>query len=145
MGSVFGQSGSPRALDHLEVLLPVRLDALFPGVAGGEEIFQVVLRHVVSHDLILAEKDNDMQSRARLATGTNGVHSRLESETMREIAPRIVVDERIASGKPVIRGTRVPVALVVGKLAGGMTAALVAQEYELDPQDPLAVLSFAGG
>lgn len=35
---------------------------------------------------------------------------------MREIVPRIVVDERIGSGKPIIHGTRVPVALVVGKL-----------------------------
>lgn len=62
---------------------------------------------------------------------------------MREIAPRIVVDERIASGKPIIHGTRVPVALVVGKLAGGMTAAEVAEEYELDPQDVFAALSYA--
>jgi uncharacterized protein (DUF433 family) len=38
-----------------------------------------------------------------------------------EIAPRISVDERIRFGKPVITGTRVPVDLVLGKLAGGMT------------------------
>ena len=38
-----------------------------------------------------------------------------------EIAPRISVDERVRFGKPVIAGTRVPVDLVLGKLAGGMT------------------------
>lgn len=38
---------------------------------------------------------------------------------MKEIAPRIVVDERVRFGKPVIKGTRVLVELVVGKLAGG--------------------------
>lgn len=62
---------------------------------------------------------------------------------MREIAPRIVVDERVAFGKPVIRGTRVPAALVLGKLAGGMSMAEVAAEYELEREDLLAVLSYA--
>jgi len=38
-----------------------------------------------------------------------------------EIAPTISVDEKISFGKPVITGTRVPVDLIIGKLAGGMT------------------------
>jgi len=62
---------------------------------------------------------------------------------MKEIAPRIAVDSGVAFGKPVIRGTRVPVAVVVGKLAGGMSAGEVAQEYELAPEDILAALSYA--
>ena len=62
---------------------------------------------------------------------------------MKEIAPRIAVDEQIAAGKPVILGTRVPVALVVSKLAGGMTPAEVTMEYELQPEDILAALSYA--
>ena len=32
---------------------------------------------------------------------------------------RIVIDPNICHGKPVIRGTRVPVTVVVGSLAGG--------------------------
>jgi uncharacterized protein (DUF433 family) len=32
-----------------------------------------------------------------------------------EIAPKIVVDEKIRFGKPVIKGTRVPVYLILGK------------------------------
>lgn len=62
---------------------------------------------------------------------------------MRELAPRIVVDEEVAFGKPVIRGTRVPVALVIGKLAGGMSSAEVAEEYEIEREDILAALSYA--
>lgn len=62
---------------------------------------------------------------------------------MREIAPRITVDQEVAFGKPVIQGTRVPVALVVGKLAGGMTPGEVAEEYELEQEDVLAALSYA--
>jgi len=38
-----------------------------------------------------------------------------------EIAPRITIDEKVRFGKPVIKGTRVPVDLIVGKLAGEMT------------------------
>jgi uncharacterized protein (DUF433 family) len=62
---------------------------------------------------------------------------------MRELAPRITVDEKVAFGKPVIQGTRVPVALVVAKLAGGMSIAEVSEEYELELQDVLAALSYA--
>ncbi len=32
---------------------------------------------------------------------------------------RIVVDPNVCHGKPVIRGTRTPAAIVVGSLAGG--------------------------
>ncbi len=37
-----------------------------------------------------------------------------------EIAPRISVEEKVRFGKPVITGTRVPVDLILGKLAGGV-------------------------
>ena len=36
-----------------------------------------------------------------------------------EIVPRISVDENVRFGKPVITGTRVPINLILGKLAGG--------------------------
>ncbi|MFQ5507113.1 MAG: DUF433 domain-containing protein [Planctomycetota bacterium] len=62
---------------------------------------------------------------------------------MREIAPRIVVDEGVQFGRPVVRGTRVPVELVVGKLAGGMTVEQVMSEYELTREDILACLAYA--
>lgn len=62
---------------------------------------------------------------------------------MKEIAPRITIDQNVAFGKPVVQGTRVPVALLVGKLAGGMTVGEVAEEYEVEPADVLAALSYA--
>lgn len=62
---------------------------------------------------------------------------------MREIAPRIVVDERVRFGRPVIQGTRVPVELVVGKLASGMTVDDVADEYGLTREDVFAALAYA--
>jgi uncharacterized protein (DUF433 family) len=60
-----------------------------------------------------------------------------------EIAPRISVDEKIRFGKPVISGTRVPVDLIMGKLAGGMTYEEVMAEYEITREDILAVLDYA--
>ncbi|MFA5786280.1 MAG: DUF433 domain-containing protein [Actinomycetota bacterium] len=62
---------------------------------------------------------------------------------MTEIAPRITVDEKVRFGRPVIRGTRVPVELVVGKLASGMTVERVAEEYGLSREDVLAALAYA--
>lgn len=62
---------------------------------------------------------------------------------MRELSPRITVDQGVAFGKPVIRGTRVPVALVIGKLAGGMPVSEVAAEYDLEEPDIYAALAYA--
>lgn len=62
---------------------------------------------------------------------------------MNEIAPGLVVDKAVRFGKPVLRGTRVPVEVVVGKLAGGMTKEEVAAEYELEPAAVLAALAYA--
>ncbi len=57
---------------------------------------------------------------------------------------RIAIDDTICHGKPVIRGTRVPVALVVGSLAGGMSYEEVQTDYEITREDILAALRFAG-
>ena len=56
---------------------------------------------------------------------------------------RIIIDPEIQHGKPVIRGTRVPVTRIVGGLAGGMTVEEIIREYDIDEQDVLAALSFA--
>lgn len=62
---------------------------------------------------------------------------------MVEIAHRIVLDQHVQFGRPVIKGTRVPVDLVIGKLAGGMGYEEVIAEYELTREDILAALDFA--
>ena len=61
----------------------------------------------------------------------------------KEIAPRIVVDPEVRVGKPVIKGTRVPVELVVAKLGGGMSIEEVMAEYGLEREDILAALKYA--
>ena len=60
-----------------------------------------------------------------------------------EIAPGIIVDVNICSGKPVIKGTRIPVEIIIGKLAGGMTYEEVIDEYGITRKDILASLNYA--
>lgn len=60
-----------------------------------------------------------------------------------EIAIGITVDQNIRFGKPVIKGTRVPVDLILGKLAGGMTYEEVMTEYGLTKDNILAALKYA--
>jgi len=60
-----------------------------------------------------------------------------------EIAPRIVVDPGVRLGKPVIQGTRLPVHLVISKLAGGMKPEEIAEEYEITLEDIQAALRYA--
>jgi len=57
---------------------------------------------------------------------------------------RVVIDPNVCHGKPVIRGTRTPVAIVVGSLARGMSFEEVQREYDLTPEDIRAALKFVG-
>lgn len=57
---------------------------------------------------------------------------------------RIVRDPKIMFGKPVIKGTRIPVELVLRKLAGGMTEQdIIAHHSHLTIEDIRAAMAFA--
>jgi uncharacterized protein (DUF433 family) len=56
---------------------------------------------------------------------------------------RIVINPKVCHGKPVIEGTRVPVATIVGSLAGGMTYDEVIREYGIELEDIRAALRYA--
>jgi uncharacterized protein (DUF433 family) len=60
-----------------------------------------------------------------------------------ELYPGVVSDPNILGGKPVIKGTRVPVSLVLGKLAGGMSVEEVMYEYYLNLEAVRAALGYA--
>ena len=57
-----------------------------------------------------------------------------------EIAPRVTVEPNVAHGAPVIAGTRVPVSIVIGSLADGMSNEEVMREYQLSREDIRAAL-----
>lgn len=56
---------------------------------------------------------------------------------------QIAIDPGVLGGKPVIRGTRVPVEIVVGSLAGTMSVADVCEQYRLSPEQVKAALAYA--
>jgi uncharacterized protein (DUF433 family) len=57
---------------------------------------------------------------------------------------RIVVDADVLVGKPVVKGTRISVELVVDLLARGYTKEHILQQYDhLTPEDVQACLAYA--
>lgn len=62
---------------------------------------------------------------------------------MEDLAPRITLDPKTRGGKPVIKGTRVPVSTVVAHLASGWDYDRVMREFGLERADILAALQYA--
>jgi uncharacterized protein (DUF433 family) len=60
-----------------------------------------------------------------------------------EIAPGITIDTEVRHGKPVIKGTRVPVSLVLGQLSAGVTHAEIEAEYGVTEEGIKAALLYA--
>lgn len=57
---------------------------------------------------------------------------------------RITMDPKVMVGKPVIRGTRIPVELIVRMLAQGIPEGDILREYpRLEPEDIRAALTYA--
>ena len=56
----------------------------------------------------------------------------------------IVSDSQILRGKPCIKGTRIPVALILGYLAAGRDAVVIREEFpDLTADDVMACLDYA--
>ncbi len=62
---------------------------------------------------------------------------------MKEITLGITIDPNVRFGKPVIKGTRVPVDLVIKELGAGMTTEEVKREYDINEEQIRAVLRYA--
>ena len=61
-----------------------------------------------------------------------------------ESKQRVTLDPRAMTGKPVIRGTRIPVEIILRMLAQGISEAEIRKEYpRLQPQDIRAALAYA--
>ena len=65
-------------------------------------------------------------------------------EERREWRSRIVADASVLTGKPVIKGTRISVELVMDLLAGGYTTGQIREQYDhLTLDDIHACLAYA--
>ena len=61
-----------------------------------------------------------------------------------QIQQRVAVDPRVMAGKPTIRGTRIPVELIVRMLAQGIEEDVILDEYpNLASEDIRAALAYA--
>jgi uncharacterized protein (DUF433 family) len=67
----------------------------------------------------------------------------LEEWMAREVFPGITIDPRVVHGRPVVAGTRVPVEVVVGVLAGGSSFEDVMTDYHLTDEQIRAALAYA--
>jgi len=56
---------------------------------------------------------------------------------------RIAIDPKIMGGKPVIKGTRVPIQTIIAFLAGGEEVAVVCDELDITEEDVRAALAYA--
>ena len=64
--------------------------------------------------------------------------------TLEGLSSRIVIDSEVLSGKPVIKGTRIPVYLIIELLANGLTEKEVLRQYPtLKKEDIKAALLYA--
>jgi uncharacterized protein (DUF433 family) len=63
---------------------------------------------------------------------------------MGEVMDRIVIDSEVLSGKPVIKGTRIPIYLIIELLGNGVTEKEVLRQYPtLKKEDVKAALLYA--
>lgn len=56
---------------------------------------------------------------------------------------RVIIDPKIMHGKPIIKGTRVPVDVILGALIGGMAYDEIEQEYGVKREDIIAAIEYA--
>ena len=56
---------------------------------------------------------------------------------------RITSNPKIMHGKPVIKGTRVPVDVILGSLVGGMSYEEIEKEYGVKRVDVIAAIEYA--
>lgn len=57
---------------------------------------------------------------------------------------RVSIDPDIRHGEPCIRGTRVPIAVILGSLADGLSGEEIQQAYpQVTPEDIRAALAYA--
>ena len=61
-----------------------------------------------------------------------------------KLLERIEIDPRVCNGKPVIKGTRIPVTLILERIAEGMSWEFITTSYpELTKEDIQAALYYA--
>jgi uncharacterized protein (DUF433 family) len=67
-----------------------------------------------------------------------------QTHSFDQLLERIAVNPKVMVGKPIIRGTRIPVELIVKMMAQGISEKEILEEYpRLAPEDLKAALAYA--
>ena len=61
----------------------------------------------------------------------------------KEVFPGVTIDPLVVHGRPVVAGTRVPVEVIVGELAGGSSFDDIMQDYHLTDEQIRTALAYA--
>ena len=124
------------------VELPAAIRPLLEAEArehGFESVADYIAALVRANSPVEAE---DPELETALLDGLDSGESRQESPM--SATDRIVIDPTVMLGKPVIRGTRIPVELIVRKMGEGATEADLLDAYPaLTSADIRAALSYA--
>lgn len=123
---------------------------------SGETVGRVpgLLRHLAKEDPVsLDEMDEGIQrllgQTHKGGMGDENCYTSRVEETMqqpsqRELLRRIRMDPEVMLGKPVIRGTRITVEILLERLASGASMEQILTEYpDLHREDILAALAYA--
>jgi uncharacterized protein (DUF433 family) len=70
-------------------------------------------------------------------------NTREDSAMAKEVFPGITVDPQVVHGRPVVAGTRVPVEVVTGALAGGSSFDEVQADYHVTIEQIQSALAYA--
>ena len=62
----------------------------------------------------------------------------------KDIMERIVVNQKVMTGKPVIKGTRVTVYEIINRIAQGQSFEEIEEDLEIGRDDIKAALTYAG-
>src|SRR5262249_2591475 len=118
---------------------PAGAAAAAAGIAAAPEVRRPGLGLRTKGSLTLGIESHESDP-GRQCPAPSRASARVQSPAMHE---RIVVNPKVCHGKPVIKGTRVPVVVIVGSLAGGMTYEEVMREYGIELEDIHAALRYA--
>ena len=62
---------------------------------------------------------------------------------LQNVYPSIISDSEILGGETIIKGTRIPVSLILGHLASGMSVDELVYEYDLVKENIYSALAYA--
>ncbi len=101
----------------------VEVTTVLQELASGTEFSTLEREYGVSHDGVLAALAYACEIVSEEPQARHG--------SLVEVSPGVTIDPEVRFGKPVLKGTRMDVATLLGRMAAGETAEALSEEYAL--------------